>query len=62
MVRREVMDKSFYLCLVLLVGLSIVPLFNADQGKRDPASKTKGLIKVQMSTEFVGRDVVNRPK
>ena len=57
------MDKSFLLCLVLLVGLSVVPLFKiSDQGKRDPASKVQGLIKAQMSTEFLGRDVVNRPK
>ena len=57
------MDKSFLLCLVLLTGLSVVPLFTQeDEGKRDPASKTQGLIKVQMSTEFVGREVVNKPK
>ena len=63
MFRREAMDKSFLLCLVLLTGLSVVPLFTAgEQGKRDPASKTKGLIKVQMSTEFLGREFVNRPK
>ena len=57
------MDKSFLLCLVLLTGLSVVPLFTqADQGKRDPASKEQGLIKVKMSTEFVGREVINKPK
>ena len=57
------MDKSFLLCLVLLTGLSVGPLFNkGSQEARDPASKVKGLIKVQMSTEFVGREVLNKPK
>ena len=57
------MDKSFLLCLILLSGLSVVPLFTeGNQGKRDPASNVKGLVKVQMSTEFLGRDVVNKPK
>ncbi len=57
------MDKSFLLCLILLAGLSVVPLFTeGNQGKRDPASNVKGLVKVQMSTEFLGRDVVNKPK
>ena len=57
------MDKSFLLCLVLLTGLSVVPLFTeGNQEKRDPASNVKGLVKVQMSTEFLGRELVNRPK
>ena len=57
------MDKSFLLCLVLLTGLSVVPLFTkGNQETRDPASKAKGLIKNQMSTEFMGREVVNKPK
>ena len=57
------MDKSFLLCLVLLTGLSVVPLFTkGNQETRGLASKTKGFIKTQMSTEFVGREFVNKPK
>ena len=54
------MDKSFLLCLVLLTGLSVVPLFNREIKNR-ARFEDQRFHKTQMSTEFVGR-VVNKPK
>ena len=65
------MDRYFLFILLLLTMLSVTPVIKSDLDQtrsfgayysgRKPSS-IKGVLSVPSSTEFLGREVINKPK